>query len=481
MQGFRDETGLFGVFNHPRAAHLAYLGLHGLQERGPDGAGLVTSDGDTLRRVHGDGPVSEALGGAPLDALIGQHAVGQVVRVPLALTPRPDAGGLGVPAIGRTKGGQIAVAMAGRLTNGAALRAALKDEGAVFSGSTDAEVVVHLIARSRQSTLVNRVVDALGQVKGAYSLLVLTVDRLIAVRDPHGFRPLVRGRVDGATVIATEDGPIRLLGGEIRGEVLPGQLVVVDPSRESALMPFVRRQRAACIQEPLQLASADATVFGRAAYTQRVALGERLALDAPCDRGDVVVALPGAGAALAVGYARGVALPQRDGLIASTNAGRVLARPPSDVRDVRAWMRWTPVPAVVEGQRVVLVAPSIDDGHGLLEAVRLLREVGAREVHLRVASPLVQNACAYGVAGPTTEELASRRLGSAADLGVWLGVESIGALTGVALREVLGARADAERAWCDGCLGGAWPVPPEEETERNQLDLFATPDPNQSR
>jgi len=421
--------------------------------------------------------VQEAFGGTHLQALHGQHAIGQVVGVGPLPGPRVGTPAIHLPLLARYRGGQLAVAMAGRFTNGPILRRELKEQGAVFTTVGDAEVLLHLIARSGQKTLVNRLVDALWRVEGGFALLVLSEDKLIAVRDPHGFRPLVRGRLQGSTVLASEDGPVRFLGGEIRGEVQPGQMVVVDALGESALMPFARRDRAACIQEPLHLAGVDAHVFGQATYPIRVALGERLAREAPCPQADVVVGLPGAGAAIATGYGRVADKPVREGLVpAIYAAGRRYVEPPREIRDFGARLQWTPVPAVVDGQVVALVVAAVAQGDIVHKAVRLLENAGAKEIHVRVASPPLHHACPYGVTSPTTDELASQRLGTPVDVSRWLGADSLGYLSAGSLHAIVGRRADGHRQWCDGCFSGQWPVVPVEEEERNQLDLFG-PEP----
>ncbi len=465
MEGFHDESGIFGIAGHRAAAHLTYLGLHALQHRGGDSAGIVATDGDLLRSWHGVGRVQEAFGGPHLQALVGAAAIGQVVR-----GERP-----GEPLVARYRDGQLALALAGRFTNGGELRGELKERGALFASSSDAEVLLHLLAASRQRTLVNRLVDALMQVEGAFSLLLATEDRLIAVRDPHGFRPLVRGAHEGAEVFASDDAPLRFLGAEITGEVEPGEILVVDKAMmgggATSLRPFPERARAACVQEIVQLAGGDAQVFGQAVYPLRVALGERLGREQPCPRGQVVVGLPAGGTAAALGYGRAAEIPVKEGLLEAPTGGRQYVEPPREIPDFGARLRWRPVPAVVAGQSVVLVVAAIATGEGVRRAVRLLRRAGATEVHIRSVSPLPGGACPYGVATPTEDELLHNRHGGDAEIGRALGADSIAFLTLEGLHAIVGRRADGERQWCDGCLSGRYPVRPPED-ERVQLPLF---------
>lgn len=469
MEGFRDESGLFGISGHRQAAHLAYVGLHSQQHRGGDGAGLVVSDGDLLRAWHGSGLVQEAFHGPHLQALRGSHAIGQVVHGGRRRAGEPDSP---LPLLARYRDGQIAVAMAGHFTNADLLRQELKQRGAVFTTPSDAEVLLHLVATSPQTTLVNRLVDALWRTEGAFNVLVMTEDRLVAVRDPRGFRPLIRGRHEGAVVVATEDAPLRFLGSEIDGEVEPGQMLVADERGQSALYPFPQRERAACLQEFVQLAGPDAHVFGQGAYPVRSALGERLAREHPCPPAGVVVPLPGAGTAMAQGYSRQARIPFREGLVPAAYTGRRYVEPPQEIRDFGARLQWTPVPSVVAEQKVALVVPSIGRGDEVRKAVRLLRSAGAVEVHLRVGSPPIIGSCHYGVASPTTEELAVPRLGGDVRVADWLGVDSIGFLGLDSLRGLAGERADGTPRWCAGCFSGDYPVLPVEEVETDQLGLF---------
>ncbi|MBW1880572.1 MAG: amidophosphoribosyltransferase [Deltaproteobacteria bacterium] len=471
MEGFRDEGGLFGIAGHRLAAHLTYIGLHALQHRGQDGAGIVVSDGDLLRGIHGSGLVQEAFAGTLLQGLRGQSAIGQVVRSGRD-TQHAAMAAQRLPLLVRYRGGQLAVAMTGRFTNGSLLRQRLKDDGALFTTLADAEILLHLLATSRQKTLVNRLVDALWQVEGAFSIVLLSEDRMIAVRDPNGFRPLLRGRHEGATVVATEDGPIRFLGGEIRSEIEPGQMVIVDEHGESAVRPFPSRPRSACIQEYVEIAPADAHVFGQATYSLRVALGERLARERPSAGAEVVVSLPGAATPIGVGYARVAGLPAKEGLVRTPYTRRNYVEPPQELRDFGSRLRWTPVPVVVDQQVVVLVVASITTGEMVRKAVRLLRGAGAREVHLRVASPPVTGTCHYGVSSPTADELATSRHGGPVELSGWLGTESVGFLSVESLHAILGCRTDGTPQWCDGCFSGDYPVVPAEELEKDQLPLF---------
>ena len=326
MDAFADESGVFGVAGHRQAAHLTYLGLHAQQHRGEVGAGMVVSDASLLTPHHGAGLVQEVFGGPQLQGLGGTLALGQVHGSPGAmLTARP--------LLARYQGGQVALAMSGAFTNASVLRDELKTQGALFSTLSDGEVLLHLVARSVKTTFVNRLVDALFQLEGAYSLLLMNEDRMVAVRDPRGFRPLWIGRAEGGVVFAEEDGAIRFAGADVRREVEPGEMVVVDDGGMRSVRPFQRQPAASCVHELTGLARSDARVFGRAAYELRVGLGERLATEQPCPQADVVVGVPDSGVPAAVGFSRIARVPFQHGLLRAPFTGRRYVEPSAEVDD----------------------------------------------------------------------------------------------------------------------------------------------------
>jgi amidophosphoribosyltransferase len=402
MDVLRDESGLFAVAGHPRAARVVAAGLEALGHRG-EGPRIAATDGFVLRMG---------------EHAAGTHAIGQ-----------HGADGPDPLAIGRFRGFAAAAALAGRFTNGQALRRELDGRGALFVSGGDAELVLHQMAQSGQKSFVNRLVDALWRVEGAFSVLVLGEGRVVAVRDPRGFRPLVLGRIGAATALSSEEGAIRAVGGEVIRDVEPGEMVIIDTAVRS-VAPYLRQDRRACSQEVLAIASSAARAFGRPVHSVRVALGERLAVEAPCGTADVVVGTEDP-PAIALGYAS------------------------------RAGVPWGPtVPDLVVGRRVALVAPSFVRGDALRDAVTALRGLGAVEVHVRVASPPLRAPCAYGVAGPAADDLAAS---DPAALVTALQADSLAFLALESYRRVLGP------GHCDGCLSGDWPVAPEAD---GQLPLF---------
>lgn len=451
MEGFRDGSGLFGIAGHASAGLLTGQGLRALQHRGTMGVAVAVCDGHQVRAVRARGRVG-VLDSEQLSSFVGTMALGQVFGGLGSL----DVAGLPLDGgdrmvVGHLSSGPMAVALAGRLTNGSRLRRELKDKGALFQSDSDAEVLLHLIAQSPQRTPVNRIVDALWKVEGAFSGLLLGPNLMVAVRDPRGFRPLVVGSLDGALVIATEDTAIRDAGGEVQRAVRPGEMVVVDRGDVQSVRPFPPQPSNRCAQELIALARHDATVFDRAPYEVREDLGRSLGCEAPCPDAEVVVALP-EDEPYGIGFARATGLPYERGLLPGYGA-------PDDET------RWMTVPAVVRGRRVVLVARSLLTGRVLKRAIAALRAASAVDVHLRVATPPIQRACIYGVPSPTTDELAWVHHSDLDDLALWLDALTVGFSSQGGTKAVLG-----REGWCTACITGELPVTPEEPDD--QLPLF---------
>jgi amidophosphoribosyltransferase len=457
---FVDTSALFAVVGHRDAAALAVLGLHAQQHRGTGGAGLAVSDGNVVRFQVRAGPVHAGFDPAATEELPGSIALGQVFGRAELDAPLGEDDGQRI-AYARHRGGPLAAAVSGHFTNAATVRRELLEAGALFSGASGAELLLHLVAASGQRTFVNRVVDALWRLKGAYSLLLLGDDHLVAVRDPAGFRPLVLGRLGEAHLLATDEGALRFVGADVRREVAPGEMLVIDQRGSLSVTPFPRADRRACAQEHVALARTDATVFGRPVHPARAAFGARLGQAHPCPDADLVCAAPGAEAA-AIGYARSARLPYEHALLADPPVLRPLPEPPAGVPDLGSRVRWRAVPAVVRDRVVVLVAPSLTTGRSLRKMVRLLRGEGAAGVHVRIASPAIRGSCPYGVASPMPEELVLQR--DDADPAEVLGARSLAWLPLDALRDELGSDV------CEACFTHELPIAPD--GGEDQLPLF---------
>jgi len=437
LEGYVDDSALFAVSGHADAAHLTVVGLGAQQHRGEAAAALAVSDGHVVRFRRGTGAMRDVIPPVAFDGLPGTLAIGQVWGRP---APRPtadqdlDRGGI---AFAHTSLGPLAVAVAGRFTNGARLRRQLLAEGAVLHGGSDAEVLLHLVARSGMHTFVNRVVDAAWRVEGAYTVLLAGEDRIVALRDPAGFRPLVLGRLGDAALLATEDSALGAAGAEVRREIAPGEMAILHGRRVETVTPFPKGPSSRCLMEHLSAAGEGATVFTRDVHGARLSLGEKLARAHPCAEADVVVGLQGPGEAVAVGYAR-------------------VARLPYD-RDL---------PSVVADRTVALVAPALVTGHPLRRAVRAIFEAGARGVHVRCASPVARAMCAYGMRPTTADEILAAD--TDVEIASWLGAHSFRSLQLDELQALLGD--EGGEGLCAACLTGVRPIEVEEPDD--QLPLF---------
>jgi len=474
VEGFTDTGGLFAIAGHREAVHLTYLGLHAQQHRGTDGVGIAASDGSLVRLRHAHGLVAHALDAEVLQRVPGHVAMGMVhgssergsaIALPSPTVETPGRSRGDKLVFGRLTTGQVACAMTGHFTNGARLRRELTKSGALFQTLSDAELLLHLLAQSSQRTFVNRLVDALWKVQGAYCLVVMTEEHLVAVRDPSGFRPLVLGRLGDAMVVATEDSAVRFVGGEFRRDVRPGEMVVFDGRLHQGVRPFPPADLHPCVHEFVSLARPDAQVFGRAVHPVQVALGERLAKDSPCVTADVVIPVPGA-EAHAHGFAKAADKPLLDGILRDPFTLRRLEEPPAGLPNFGTRTHFRPIPAAVAGRVVCLVTPSLTTGHVLREAVTLLLEAGAHEVHLRIASAQIRATCPYGVASPAAEQLATEHQGDAAQ---WLGTASVAWLSLAALQQIAAGTTPGDGR-CDACFSGKIPLVYEESDD--QLPLF---------
>lgn len=459
----REECGVFGIFGAAEAARLTYLGLHALQHRGQEGAGVACTDGQLVRSHRGQGLVHDVFAGPDLALLRGHAAIGHVRYS----TTGEDSLRNVQPFVVRYQRGQVAIAHNGNLTNAARLREESERRGSIFQTSSDTEVILHLLASSQQRTFINSLVEALGQVQGAYSLVLLTADTLVAVRDPHGFRPLVLGRRGEAHVVASETCALDLIEARYLREIEPGEMVIVDAEGLQSLRPFPRRPRRACVFEHIYFARPDSLVFGQGVDRVRQELGRQLAIERPAEA-DVVVPVPDSGVSGALGYAVQSGIPFQRGLLRSHYVGRTFIEPSQQIRDFGVRLKLAPVRSVLEGQRVVVVDDSIVRGTTSRKIVRLLRDAGAREVHVRVTAPPTRGSCYYGVDTPSPEELIAHRLDEEG-IRAELGADSLGYLSLEALRRVQG---EDRGRFCEACFSLDYPVDPRAREEEAQVPLF---------
>lgn len=420
----RLECGVFGVFGAPGAAGIVALGLHALQHRGQEACGIAAFDGQGFHTERHLGHVGDAFSGADLtQRLPGESAIGH--------TRYSTAGGSflrnGQPMFADLAAGGVAIAHNGNLTNFLALREQLVSEGAIFQSTSDSEVILHLIAKSRKDRVVNRFIDALAQVEGGYALVALTNKKMIGVRDPLGIRPLVLGDLAGRAVFASETRALDMIGARFVRDVEHGEMVVVSEDGIESLRPFPAAKARPCVFEYVYFAMPDSVVNGRSVYEIRKRLGRRLAIECGVPA-DVVVPVPDSGVPAALGYAQESGIPFEMGIIRNHYVGRTFIQPTQDARELSVRMKLSPNRAVLAGKRVLLIDDSIVRGTNSVRVVRMVREAGAVEVHLRSASPPIKWPDFYGIDMPDREHLlaANRSLAEMAEL---LEVDSLGFLS----------------------------------------------------
>ncbi|HVW24278.1 MAG TPA: amidophosphoribosyltransferase [Polyangiaceae bacterium] len=394
--------GVFGVYGHPEAANLTYLGLHALQHRGQESAGIVTSDGERLSAHRGMGHVIDVFPQEQIDKLKGPHSIGHVRYSTAGGSYLKNAQPIAVDY----SRGSIAVAHNGNLTNSDSLREKLEARGSIFQSSSDTETIVHLVAISTQRSIEDRVADALSQVQGAYSLLCLTEKELIAVRDPMGIRPLCIGQMPNsdAYVVSSEPTSFDLIGAKYVRSMEPGEMVVFDKKGPRSTRPFHATPRKMCIFEYVYFARPDSVLDGVSVYEARKNLGRALADEQPVDA-DVVIPVPDSGLPATIGYSERSKIPFEMGLVRSHYVGRTFIEPQQSIRHFGVRLKLNPVGDALKGKRVVVVDDSIVRGTTSRKIVKMLRDAGAKEIHMRISSPPTKWPCYYGIDTPTRGEL----------------------------------------------------------------------------
>ncbi len=462
---FKDECGVVAVYRHGEASKLAYLGLHALQHRGQESAGIVSSDGHTLHAHKAMGLVVDIFTQPVLASLPGMHAIGHT-----RYSTTGDSALLNAqPIMVDCNKGLIALAHNGNLTNAHQVRSRLEQQGSIFQTTSDTEVVVHLIAQSREQTLPEAVTDALRRIEGAFSLVILTRDRVFAVRDPHGFRPLCMGRIPvvrephesaesaklrETIVFASETCAFDLLGARYEREVKPGEMVVVGPEGVYSRFYAPQAQNTSCIFEHVYFSRPDSVVFSRPVQVSREALGRQLAREAPVDA-DIVVPLPDSGVTAAIGYSMETGIPFRFGLIRSHYVGRTFIEPEQSVRDFGVKLKLNPVRVLLEGQRVILIDDSIVRGTTSRKIVRMVRSAGAREVHMRISCPPTISPCYYGVDTPSKDQLIAANK-SVEEIRQYIGADSLAYLSLDGLKTACGE--GEKTTYCTACYTGVYPT-----------------------
>ena len=454
---FRDECGVVAIYSHPEAETLAYLGLHALQHRGQESAGIVTSDGMSLHIHKAMGLVADIFTEKKLSRMRGTLAIGHT-----RYSTTGDSALLNAqPIMVQSNKGRIALAHNGNLTNAGEIRARMEAQGSIFQTSSDTEVIVHLIAQSREHTLPEAIADALRRVEGAFSLVMISPDRIFAARDPRGFRPLAMGRIPAppnqrqdTIIFASETCAFDLVGATYEREVKPGELVIVGPEGITSRFYAPALPQSSCIFEHVYFSRPDSRVFGRPVQESREQLGRQLAIEAPADA-DLVVPVPDSGVTAAMGYASESGIPLRFGLIRNHYVGRTFIEPQQSVRDFGVKLKLNPVRSLLEGKRVVLIDDSIVRGTTSRKIVRMIRNAGAKEVHMRISCPPTISPCFYGVDTPRKKELIAAN-NTVEEIRQYIGADSLAYLS---LEGMKKACHDGEKTtYCTACYTGNYPT-----------------------
>ncbi len=451
LDRFREECGVFGIFNHEHAARLTFLGLYALQHRGQESAGIVSSDGRYMTAVRGMGYVNEIFNEDSFTRLPGNMAIGHVRYSTAGEVSLREA----QPFLVDYHSGQVALCHNGNFPEAHKLRAELEHGGAIFQSTSDSEIVLHLMARASGLSAVDALIQALRRMQGAYSILVATPRLMIAARDPRGFRPLAIGMLDGVPVVASESCAFDLIGATPMREVEPGEVVIFSPEGMRSEYPFDSQRHCQCIFEHVYFSRPDSVVFGRAVSESRQMLGRLLARESPADA-DVVVPVPDSGVAAAIGYAFESGIPFCFGLVRNHYVGRTFIEPKAAIRNFHVKVKLNPVRHLLEGKRVVLVDDSIVRGTTSREIVQMVRSAGASEVHFRVSCPPTISPCYYGVDTPTKAELIATRM-SVDEIRAFLGADSLWYLSREAMLEACGDPQDSR--YCTSCYTGYYPTP----------------------
>jgi amidophosphoribosyltransferase len=470
-----EECGVFGVFGHPDAGALTVLGLHALQHRGQEASGIVTFDSGHFTAERHAGLVGDIFGGknsARALNLKGAFAIGH--------NRYSTAGGSAPrniqPMFADLTGGGIALAHNGNLTNARLLREELVGEGRIFQSTSDTEVIIHLAARSKYRPIVDKLVDALKQVEGAYSLVALTSKKLIGVRDPWGVRPLVLGKLDDAHFLASESCALDIIGAELVRDVEPGEMIVITKDGVESYHPFAKQPHRFCVFEYIYFSRPDSVVEGRNVYEQRQRTGVELAKESPASA-DMVIPVPDSSIPAAIGFANEARLPFELGIIRNHYVGRTFIEPTDGIRNFSVRRKHNPNRATLAGKRVVLVDDSIVRGTTSKKIVQMVRDAGATEVHFRVASPPTAHSCFYGVDTPNTDDLLAHKF-DVEGMRRLIGADSLAFISMDGLYRAMGeGKRDADAPqFCDACFSGAYPIELTDLTggrKDEQLSLLA--------
>lgn len=459
---FHDECGVFGIYGHTEASNITYLGLYALQHRGQESAGIASSDGHIIHSHKGMGLVADVFTEEDLKRLPGDSAIGHVRYSTAGESHIKNA----QPFVVEYARGGMAVAHNGNIVNSLLLRAEFEAHGSIFQSSMDTETIIHLIASCRENSLKDRIIYALGKLKGAYSLVFLTDRKIVAARDPHGFRPLSLGRLRGAWVVSSETCAFDLIEAEYVRDIEPGEVIVIDEKGVQSFKPFPQVRSRSCIFEFIYFARPDSRIFGRNVYEVRKNLGRILAEEHPVEA-DVVVPVPDSGVPAAIGFAQASGIPFEKGLVRSHYIGRTFIEPKDSIRHFGVKLKLNAVKDALAGKRVIVVDDSIVRGTTSRKIIKMIRNAGAKEVHMRISSPATICPCYYGIDTPTKEELIAAEH-TVEEINDYITSDSLQYMSMEGLYRAVGRGLN----FCDACFTGTYPVDAYKEHKYPQLVLF---------
>ena len=464
MEEIKDECGVFGIYNHEEAPNITYLGLYALQHRGQESCGIASSDNRNIYFHKSLGLVNDVFKENTLSQLKGKNAIGHVRYSTSGETLLKNA----QPLVADYYYGSISVAHNGNLTNAHVIKEELEENGSIFSSTSDTEVVIHLIASSTESLLIDRVVSSLKRLKGAYSFLFLSEKEVIAARDPFGFRPLVMGKVNGSIVFASETCALDLINAVYLRDVEPGEVILVNNEGIKSIFPFEKEKKSRCVFELIYFARPDSLFNGKSIYKLRIQMGMELAKEANADA-DIVIPVPDSGVPAALGFAKESGIDFEMGFTRNHYVGRTFIEPKKAIRHFGVKVKLNPVLDVIKGKRVVVVDDSVVRGTTSKKIVDMLKLAGAKEIHLRLSSPMVTAPCFYGIDTPVKDELIASKY-SEKEINAKLGASSTRFLSLDGLRRAVGD----EMNFCEACFSGIYPQAIYMETQENrQLKLFS--------
>ena len=465
LDKLHEECGVVGVYGHPEAANLVYLGLYALQHRGQESAGIVASTHSKMRLEVGMGLVADIFDPGRILKLPGPLAIGHNRYSTAGRSELVNA----QPCMINYSSGSLALAHNGNLVNAQTIRKELGGKGAIFQSTNDSEVIVHLMAQSKAETFIDQAAEALRQVSGAYSLVLMTKTELLAARDPHGFRPLCLGKLAGAYIVASETCVMDLIEAEFIREVEPGEVLLINDQGVQSFFPFKKVDTKHCVFEHIYFARPDSFMFGEHVYTARKDMGRAMAQESPADV-DLVVPVPDSGVVSAMGFAEESNTPFEMGLIRNHYVGRTFIEPQSQIRHFGVKLKLNPVKEIINGKRVAIIDDSIVRGTTSRKIVKMLRDAGAKEVHLRISAPPILHSCFYGIDTPNKEELIAHTH-NLEETRQYLAADSLAYLSLEKMMEVL---ENGKKKFCSACFDGNYPVPIiDKKPDTDQMGLFA--------